>query len=290
MKKLVAFTFVFTSLLLSAFAQENSLLWEVSKKNKKLSYLYGTVHVQDKRVFAFDSIVYEKLSMCDAFAMEVLMDEIDQAEAMEAMLMKKHTLKDLYSQEEYEFLDSVVKESTGQGLFVFNKMKPFFLSSQLMQMELSMDMELALDLHFLEYARNNEKICLGIEKFKDQIKAIDAISIEDQADMLYEGLTDTSSNLSMDAFDELLEAYILQDIDKLYELSADTTMPAEFNEYFLVKRNKKMARRIIKFGKKQPTFNAIGAAHLPGEEGVIALLRQKGYTVKPVKFEFTTEE
>jgi uncharacterized protein len=273
----------------SVFSQ--SLLWEITGKGfDKPSYLYGTIHVQDKRVFAFDSIVYEKLSMCDAFAMEVLMDEIDQAEAMEAMLMKKHTLKDLYSQEEYEFLDSVVKESTGQGLFVFNKMKPFFLSSQLMQMELSMDMELALDLHFLEYARNNEKICLGIEKFKDQIKAIDAISIEDQADMLYEGLTDTSSNLSMDAFDELLEAYILQDIDKLYELSADTTMPAEFNEYFLVKRNKKMARRIIKFGKKQPTFNAIGAAHLPGEEGVIALLRQKGYTVKPVKFEFTTEE
>lgn len=285
------FLFLTVSLIscISAFPQ--SLLWEITGKGfDKPSYLYGTIHIQDKRVFAFDSVVYEKINFCDAFAMEVLMDEIDQGEAMEAMLMKKHTLKDLFSPEEYEFLDSVVKESTGQGLFVFNKMKPFFLSSQLMQMELSMDMELALDLHFLQYARNNEKLCLGIEKFKDQMKAIDAMSLEDQADMLYQGLTDTTSSLSMDAFDELLEAYIIQDIDKLYELSSDTTMPAEFNEYFLVKRNKKMARRIIKFGKKQATFNAIGAAHLPGEEGVIELLRKRGYTVNPIKFEFITKD
>ncbi|HRW20642.1 MAG TPA: TraB/GumN family protein, partial [Bacteroidales bacterium] len=57
---------------ISAFPQ--SLLWEITGKGfEKPSYLYGTIHIQDKRVFAFDSVVYEKINFCDAFAMEVLM-------------------------------------------------------------------------------------------------------------------------------------------------------------------------------------------------------------------------
>jgi hypothetical protein len=169
-------------------------------------------------------------------------------------------------------------------------MKPFFLSSQLMQMELIQDMPMALDLYFLDYARKQNKICLGIEAFSDQIGAIDALSVEQQAQMLLEGLADTSSLMSMNQFEDLLNAYISQDIDSLYTLSNDTSMPPEFNEYFLVKRNKKMAKRIAKFSKKQATFNAIGAAHLPGEKGVIALLRKKGYTLTPVPFSFNFVE
>jgi hypothetical protein len=283
--------FIAISLILSVSVSAQSLLWEISGKGLKVpSYLYGTIHIQDKRVFAFDSTVISKLDICKAYAMEVLLDEIDQAEVMEAMLMKKQTLKDLYSEEDYKFLDSIVKENTGQSLLVFNKMKPFFLSSQLMQMELIQDMPMALDLYFLDYARKQNKICLGIEAFSDQIGAIDALSVEQQAQMLLEGLADTSSLMSMNQFEDLLNAYISQDIDSLYTLSNDTSMPPEFNEYFLVKRNKKMAKRIAKFSKKQATFNAIGAAHLPGEKGVIALLRKKGYTLTPVPFSFNFVE
>ena len=276
--------------LLSFSSSAQSILWEISGKNlDKPSYLYGTIHVQDKRVFAFDSTVYAKLDACDAYAMELLMDEINQKDVIDAMLMKKHTLKDLCTPEEYRILDSIVKEKTGQGIFVFNKMKPFFLSAQLMQVDLKQDMPLALDLYFLDYSRKNNKICLGIEEFRDQINAIDALSLNDQMDMLIEGLTDTTSVLSDDMFEGLINAYIEQDIENLFELAIDTSMPPEFNEAFLVKRNKKMARRIAKFSKTQTTFNAIGAAHLPGPDGVIALLRKKGYTLTPVKFSFIKE-
>jgi len=133
MKKTLAFAFIFVGILISAFAQENSLLWEVSKKNKKTSYLYGTVHIQDKRVFAFDEMVYEKLKTCDALAVELILDEIDVEAMQEHMFLKEGLLKDYMSESEYAMLDSVVKVKTGQSVAMFAKMKPFFLSSQLIQ-------------------------------------------------------------------------------------------------------------------------------------------------------------
>jgi uncharacterized protein YbaP (TraB family) len=272
----------------SSFSQ--SLLWKVTGKNlKEPSYIYGTIHIQDKRVFSFDNTVTQIFESCDAFAMEILMDEISQEEALEAMLMKNTTLDKLLSKEEYRILDSVVKANTGSGLFMYNKMKPFFLSTQLMQINMQKDMELALDLYFLKTARDAGKPCFGVEKFMDQINAIDAISLEDQADMLFQGLTDTTGNNDADKLDEMLETYMNFDLNKLFEMTNDTALPAEFNKAFLIDRNVGMAKNFVKIAKKQSVFCAVGAAHLPGETGVIELLRKMGYTVEPVLFNWQTE-
>lgn len=275
--------FLIASVSTAAFSQ--SILWKVTgKKMKAPSYLYGTIHIQDKRVFQFDETVTNAFESCDAFAMEILMDEIDPNDIKEAMFMEKNTIDEFLTKEEYAILDSIVKEKTGTGMFMYNKMKPFFLSSQLMQMGMEHDMELALDLYLLNDARKVGKACFGVEKFMDQIGAIDQISIEDQVDMLYEGLTDTTSVNSDELFDEILSSYLSFDLEKIFEVSNDTALPKEFNKAFLVDRNKGMAKNFLKIAKKQSLFCAVGAAHLPGEMGVIELLRKKGYTVEPVVF------
>ncbi len=277
-------------LLLALPLLSQSLLWEISGKNlKSPSYLYGTIHIQDKRAFGFDSIVIEKLLQCDAYAMELLLDDIPYNEMMNAMLMKDITLKDLYTVEQYNSLDSIMKSLTGQGIVLYDKMKPFFLMSQLMQMKIVSDMPEALDLFFLKTAREAGKKCLGIEEFSDQIQAIDAITLQEQANMLFDALNDTISISSFDQFDKLLQAYVDQDLEKLFEFSNDTALPPAFNDAFLVKRNVKMAKKIAKFSKKQSTFSAIGAAHLPGKQGVIELLQKKGYTLTPISFQFKPE-
>lgn len=272
-------------------AQKNSLLWKISgKKLEQPSYLYGTIHIQDENVFAFDSIIYEKLAACDAFAMELIMDDIQPSVLRKSMLMEEGSIKDYLTDEEYEILDSVMLEATGQSLALFLKMKPFFLSSQIMQAQMPKDMPVALDLHFLDKARKANKKVYGIEELEDQIGAIDALSIEDQMEMLMEGITDTSSINSMEQFDNLMQAYIAQDLDSIFKISTDTALPSEFNKEFLIKRNKKMAKQIIRFSKKHSTFSAIGAAHLPGPKGVIRHLRKRGYTVEPVPFRFDTTQ
>lgn len=281
---------VLSFLLIVASLFSQSILWKVTgKKIKSPCYLYGTIHIQDKKVFAFDQTVTNAFDDCDAFAMEILMDDIDPNEIKTAMFMEKKTIKEFLTDEQYNILDSIVTEKTGTGMFMYNKMKPFFLSSQLMQMDLVQDMEMALDLYFLDKARKAGKSCYGVEKFMDQINAIDAISIQEQVDMLYDGLTDTSSVNSDVQFEELLEAYLNFDMIKIFDVSNDTALPKEFNKAFLVDRNKGMVKNFIKIAKKESLFCAVGAAHLPGEKGVIELLRKKGYTVEPIPFTWKTE-
>jgi hypothetical protein len=278
-------------LLLGYLLFSQSLLWKVTGKDiKSPSYIYGTIHIQDKRVFSFDETVSNAFNSCNAFAMEILMDEIDRDEIMDAMLMDDNSLDKLLTKEEYYILDSVVKAMTGSGIFIYNKMKPFFLSSQLMQMNIPQDMELALDLHFLKMARDANKLCFGVEKFQDQINAIDAISLEDQAQMLFEGLTDTSGNQSVESLDKMLTEYMNFNLDAMFEMSNDTSLPAEFNKAFLIDRNVGMVKNFVKIAKKQSLFCAVGAAHLPGKTGVIELLRKKGYTVEPVIFNWLKDE
>lgn len=278
-------------MLLGYLLFSQSLLWKVTGKDiKSPSYIYGTIHIQDKRVFSFDETVSNAFNSCNAFAMEILMDEIDRDEIMDAMLMDDNSLDKLLTKEEYYILDSVVKAMTGSGIFIYNKMKPFFLSSQLMQMNIPQDMELALDLHFLKMARDANKLCFGVEKFQDQINAIDAISLEDQAQMLFEGLTDTSGNQSVESLDKMLTEYMNFNLDAMFEMSNDTSLPAEFNKAFLIDRNVGMVKNFVKIAKKQSLFCAVGAAHLPGKTGVIELLRNKGYTVEPVIFNWLKDE
>jgi len=281
MKKIIFTVVALTGFLLQGNSQ--SLLWKIYGKGlRDTSYLYGTIHIQDKRVFQFDSIVYDKLNAVEAYAMELNPDKIDADALKKKILMKKHTLDELLSDSDYQFLNNYMKKNMGSGVLLYNKMKPLFLESQLSQLKMPKDEKKALDLFFFNYAKKHGKITLGIEKLKDQLDAIKAISLPDQAKMLMETVHDTTQT----DYEDLINAYLHADFDKFAELMKDTTLPANFEEALLIKRNKGMAKHIIQYCKKQPTFNAIGAAHLPGPNGVIALLRKKGYTVEPIPFNF----
>lgn len=276
-------------LFLAVNIYSQNLLWKITGKGiKEPSYLFGTIHITDKRVFSFDSTVYKALDDCDALALEMIMDEIKKEDVEKHMLLQKGTIKDLYTEEEWKVVEKTFKEKTGSNIALFLKMKPFFVYSQLIQAGMSKDMPEALDLFLLKKYRSEKKTVLGIEVLADQIGAIDQISLKEQGQMLYKALQDTSKETEQ--FDEMINTYVKQDLDGMLEMMKDSSLPEKFNQAFLVGRNIKMADNIAKYSKKQPTFNAIGAAHLPGEKGVIALLRKKGMTVDPVNFTFTEKD
>jgi hypothetical protein len=265
-----------------AFSQ--SLLWKVSGKNMKSpSYLYGTIHIQDARVFAFDSTVTNALSSCDAFAMEVLLDEINVKGVRESMMMPKgKILTDLLSKEDFALLDSLCKAKLGVSAIFMNGMKPFFVVSAIEQADMPQDMETALDLFLLKRAREQNKLCYGVEEYMDQIKAIDAISLKEQMEMLVTFLHDTAA--AKQEFGEMLDAYIGFDLGKMTEMMQDTALPKKFEKVLIEKRNVTMAKQFDKIANEHTLFCAVGAGHLGGKKGVIALLRKKGYTVEPVVF------
>ncbi|MGC9331279.1 MAG: TraB/GumN family protein [Bacteroidales bacterium] len=290
MKRQLLLIITLTGFVFTGLAQQDALLWKVTGKNlDKPSYLYGTIHIQAKEVFAYDTLIYEKMRSCSAMAVELIMDEIDPKTIKEIMFMEEGSIADYLSDEEYHLLDSVMKARTGQPLMLFEKMKPFFLSSQIMQTMIPKEMPLPLDMHFIDTARKMGKNILALETLSDQIGAIDKMSVEEQVDMLMDGLTDDENSMEKQ-FNQLVEVYVAQDIDSLQVLMQDTALPEFFGKELIIKRNKGMAKALHKIMKKQSVFAAFGAAHLVGEKGVIELLRQKGYKIEPVHFEFIIAE
>ena len=286
MKKITVFLLLVFLVTLS-FSQ--SLLWKVSGGDlKQPSYLYGSIHIQDARVFAFDStVVLGTLQSCDAFAMEILMDEIDPIELKKSQFMPKgKMLSKMMKPADFAKLDSVCKAKLGITAYFLNGYKPFFLSSALQQADMAKDQEDALDLYFLKKARAAGKNCFGVEQYQDQIAAIDAISLKEQIKMLVESLETTEQDSAQSEFEELLNAYLTYNFDKMLELSNDPSMPKKFNKVFLIDRNVGMADHFADIARNQSLFCVIGAAHLAGDKGVPALLRKKGYTVEPVLFQF----
>lgn len=281
-KKTLLTTFALLCSICLAFSQ--SLLWKVSGKNMKSpSYLYGTIHIQDARVFAFDSTVSEAFSSCEAFAMEVLLDEINAKGIRQAMMMPKgKMLSEMMKKEDFARLDSVCIAKVGASAYFMNRMKPFFVLSAIQQADMPQDMETALDLFLLKKARANGMVCYGVEEYMDQIRAIDAFSLKEQVEMLKYVLYDTTS---VDGgFEELLDAYLRFDLDKLTEMMQDKSLPKKFEKVLINKRNVTMAKQFDKIAGEHTLFCAVGAGHLGGKKGVIELLRKQGYTVEPVVF------
>src|SRR5437016_2212553 len=104
MKSLSQIAFAILLFSFHCSGQGNSLLWRISGKNlQHPSYLYGTMHSSDSRVFHFADSVLPLFEQCEAFAMEVVLDENTQATIMQNVFMEKgSTLKALLTQPQYD--------------------------------------------------------------------------------------------------------------------------------------------------------------------------------------------
>jgi uncharacterized protein YbaP (TraB family) len=108
----------------------------------------------------------------------------------------------------------------------------------------------------------------------------DSIPYRVQAEMLLEQIIQKDSGVSM--MDELAGIYKNQDIQEMEKMMQDDAGMDQFKDLLLFKRNKRWVAPIIDLMRKQPTLFAVGAGHLPGEMGVISLLRQAGFTLEPM--------
>jgi uncharacterized protein YbaP (TraB family) len=116
----------------------------------------------------------------------------------------------------------------------------------------------------------------GLETIQFQMNLLSEVSNEEQIKMLLLGLTTDNSE-----FNKLLENYLKKDINQLVTLM-NTDLSPEFYSDLIVKRNQKWIPIITELIQKNPAFIAVGAAHLPGKEGVLNLLQEAGYKITPI--------
>ena len=81
---------------------------------------------------------------------------------------------------------------------------------------------------------------------------------------------------------KLQEAYRLGNLDLLDSINRLNSQSEAFDEKFLYRRNEIQANSIDSFLRKSSLFVGVGASHLPGERGVIEMLRKKGYKLRPI--------
>jgi uncharacterized protein YbaP (TraB family) len=277
----------FLSISYTGYAQYQSLCWRISGNGlKHPSYLYGTMHVSDKRVFNFGDKANRAFDDSKAYAMEVDPEKMMALSAVSKMIMTGGMrISKLIPDSDYHFLDSIVHASTGGSMVIYNALEPILVSAILDEYTIGINksdsntMSQFMDLYLQTKAKDEKKKVIGIETIDEQIDALHSLNYQEQAELLIQSIDEVRSGAAGSDKD-LLKYYIDQNLDSILANSDEHQMPPKFYKALVTDRNVRMADRISVFIHKQPTFVAVGALHLPGPEGVIALLRAKGYTVE----------
>ncbi|MGK0364395.1 MAG: hypothetical protein ACI85O_001452 [Saprospiraceae bacterium] len=271
---------------------ENSLLWEITGNDlEKTSYLYGTIHMIAKDDFFVTESTEKAIAETERMTFEINMDEMNNMGMMMSMMMNAFmkdggSLKELLTEEEYGLV-KVKFDEIGLPIALFDKVKPMFTS-----MMTSMDMSggnpmegngdvVSYEMEFMEKAKTQKMEMQGLETVEYQMSIFDSIPYEVQAQMLVESVqVGEVAAGETDQMAQMVALYKAQNLNGLSELiSAEEGGMGDYEDVLLVNRNKNWIPVMSEQMKTKATFFAVGAGHLGGDEGVIRLLRNAGYTV-----------
>jgi len=203
---------------------------------------------------------------------------------MKGMYMKDgKTLKSIVNDEDYQAIDSLFISKMGISVKMIENVKPFFLTSMLYPKFIDCPME-SFEAELMKVAKEQNEEIFGLETIDDQINVFEVIPYEDQVKDLVRTAKD---NMAYDKanFAKLLSIYKDENITDMLNIMNDDNYSsvAEYQDELLDNRNINWIPKIKEYAEKQATFFGVGAGHLAGENGVINLLRQAGYTVTAVR-------
>lgn len=261
--------------------KKNTLLWQIDGIDLPgTSYLFGTMHVKDRRAFQYTDIVYQKIDACTTFATEFNLEELAMNfDPTSMFLPDSQTLDQLLPPKVYRKLEKIFRKSVGIELQQYNRRLPMLVSSIVSESILSKDMPHSLDEHLWTYARSKEKITLGLETYLEQVEILNKIPIKHQLKALIE--VGKNFKRHRKSLLKMTHMYERSDIRQLHK--AGTKNAGGLKKLLIFDRNRLMAERMQNFMSEQTIFCAIGAGHLAGKKGVLRLLKQQGFKVKPVK-------
>ena len=284
MKKSIVFLTLCISL--SILSQEkNSLLWKISGNGlQKDSYLYGTMHVSAKVAFLLDDVFFESLLKVDQLALET-----DPTFWLDNVFNSTEEMKrfsTVHSKSSSDFYDSsfVLKEPKQEEITFFLSREDvllngvMFRTNQIMQ---DFEEDTFLDMFIYQSGKKSGKKIFSLERFKESSALVQkAVAfgkmIKRKPDRWLQKLLKEDSYFTL-----MNNAYRDRNIQLLDSLNVGM-YTENYMKNMLYTRNKNMTVQIDSIVQTGSLFSAIGAAHLGGEKGVIALLRAKGYSVNPL--------
>lgn len=281
-----------------AIAAQAQLLWKVSgNRLGRPSYIMGTYH------FAPSSMIDKIPGMEQAFdGCDVVIGELEkesmvgpeaQALAAQAMMAPADsTLDKLYTPEDYAIIEGVFDKyfgSMGVKLSQMNVLKPMAISTQMQAMQAikyfpSLNPNDLIDVAVQTRANEKGRPSMALETVEEQIALLFNAPIADQAVGLLESCkNDDKFTLLSTA---LVEAYMAQDLERIEAVLNDPELNGDSDEgmeALLYDRNRNWAQKLATIMPERACLVCVGAGHLPGQQGLLQLLRDAGYTVEPMQ-------
>ena len=286
MKKKILILFV---LLVSFSTTQAQLLWKISGNGlKHPSYLFGTHHLIP--IQFLDSVpgLFKAFNECETVVGEMVLNNLDaSAKIQQAAIMPNHKkISDLLTQDEYKLVDNELKATLKFGLKEVSIMNPSLILT-LYEMEkykkqTGFTDDKQSDSYFQLVAAEKDKKVLGLETIDQQIAILFGNgSLERQAKVLIETIRKKESVLNeMIQLNMLYKAGKLNDLLFLSKGRGDVTdMTDEEFRKMADDRNADWMTKLPKIIKESSCFIAVGALHLPGQNGLLKLLEKEGYKV-----------
>ena len=280
----VVLLFFLAAITLADTGRSHGLLWELSKTGQQPAYLFGTIHSEDPAVVELPAPVKQAFDVSNSVVLEMLMDTDTMRYSSTAMLMLDgRSLTDMVGMPLYKKVSAAIA-SRGIPELVLNRMKPWAAAVTLSTPALETGQ--ILDLVLYQEALQQDKAVYGLETVQEQLDLFDSMSESDQVTLLRDAVDKFPELDALHA--ELLEVYKQRDLEGLLAIN-ETSMQAEdqrlakeFQRRVIDDRNHRMAERMQPYLRQGKAFVAVGALHLPGEQGLLNLLEQQGYTVRRV--------
>ncbi len=291
MKRLSAGLLV-TLVALSSLAQgdkENTLLWKISGNGlEKPSYLFGTIHMICADDAGLSANMKKVISNCDEVYFEVDMDNMfEMIGAIKKMkMMGDTTLKDLLTETDYKKVKKYFEEKGSMLPFsMLETYKPMLAASTLEQGSMPCDNTEMMEQVIMKEAKVYNKKIKGLETMSYQAGVLDSIPYKLQAEQLVSYIDKANKGEEDDKeMKEMFNAYKKQDLKKLEEMLMTTDAGISgFTDILLYHRNQNWVEKLKSLLPEKSLLIAVGAGHLPGQKGVINLLRKEGYKVTPVE-------
>lgn len=259
---------------------ENTLLWEVTGNGlSKPSYVFGTFHMMCKDQFVFPGKLNYVLDNTEATVLEINFTDQEQMARMQNMMIANKKLSEQYTADEIDRFKKGIADY-GMKLEDVDQFSPLALYSTLSMkfFDCAPDQMKAIDLEIMMKSLSKGHKIDGLETIDFQAKTFRKYLSPQELLKLVENFEKNKKQTQ-----EMLSFYRKEDIQQLSKLMHnEELMNKEQQAVMLDERNSNWIEKIPEIMQAQPTLFAVGAGHLPGEKGILKLLRDKGYKVKPV--------
>ena len=267
------------------------LLWKISGNGmEKPSYLYGTMHVSSKVAFYLDQSFFDAIEGVDQVALELepelWFDEVLGSDFMTSSYngSGNNELYDFYENQNWNEFDNnfEIDKDLNNSIIKIYKQSPQVLNQMLFRFydaSGNFEEDTWLDMYIYQAGKKLGKQTRGLETFQLSMEMLAKSEAE------IKSAPSQNNRLSykerQEAYTAIEDAYRKGDLDRLDSLQRVVSHKS-YIKWILIERNKNFVAGMDTLMRMNSMFTGVGAAHLPGKEGMIEMLRDKGFVVEPV--------